>query len=171
MFHPGKEGKKQKNKFNKEIVSKAKDIERKKAKDEKLRQKEAKETKRKQKLKNKRLSQNKPTLDDFQASPDDPIPCFLRKTIKFIEEKGLGTEGVYRVPGNRAQVDLLFQSFDGDPKVNIDDLNISVNAVATAVKDFFFKRLPHILEEDQMIEFQIICCKFTLPMISSVISN
>merc|ERR1712025_822959 len=65
-------------------------------------------------------------------------------------------EGLYRVPGNRAHVDLLFQNFDEDPKVDIDELDIAVNAVATAVKDFFFKRLPPILEDDHMAELETI---------------
>ena len=96
----------------------------------------------------------------FRASSEDPIPCFLRKAITFIERDGLDAEGLYRVPGNRAHVDLLFQRFDEDPKVDIDDLDIAVNAVATAVKDFFFKRLPPILEEEHMSELETISCKF-----------
>jgi RhoGAP domain len=49
------------------------------------------------------------TLDDFRASADDPIPVFLKKAISFIEKEGLDAEGLYRVPGNRAHVELLFQ--------------------------------------------------------------
>ena len=79
--------------------------------------------------------------------------------ITFIEREGLDAEGLYRVPGNRAHVDLLFQHFDEDPMVDIDDLDIAVNAVATAVKDFFFKRLPPILEDDHMAELETISCE------------
>ena len=63
------------------------------------------------------------------------------------------------MPGNRAHVELLFQKFDDDPKVDIDELDIAVNAVATAVKDFFFKRLPSILDPDHMAELETISCK------------
>ena len=90
---------------------------------------------------------------------EDPIPLFLRKAITFIEREGLDAEGLYRVPGNRAHVELLFQKFDDDPKVDIDELDIAVNAVATAVKDFFFKRLPSILDPDHMAELETISCK------------
>ena len=45
------------------------------------------------------------------------------------------------MPGNRAHVDLLFQKFDEDANIDFDSLDIAVNAVATAVKDFFFKVL------------------------------
>ena len=96
------------------------------------------------------------TLDDFRASADDPIPVFLKKAISFIEKEGLDAEGLYRVPGNRAHVDLLFQKFDEDHNVDIDELDIAVNAVATAVKDFFFKRLPPILGPDHMSELETI---------------
>ena len=83
----------------------------------------------------------------------------MRKAITFIEREGLDAEGLYRVPGNRAHVELLFQKFDEDPKVDIDELDIAVNAVATAVKDFFFKRLPPILGPDHMAELETISRK------------
>jgi glucocorticoid receptor DNA-binding factor 1 len=37
---------------------------------------------------------------------------FLEKAILFIEKEGLDAEGLYRVPGNRAHVDLFFEQFD-----------------------------------------------------------
>lgn len=40
------------------------------------------------------------------------MPLFLEKCVRFIESEGLDSEGIYRVPGNRAHVDLLFQKFD-----------------------------------------------------------
>ena len=52
------------------------------------------------------------TLEDFRSSAENPIPVFLEKAITFIEKEGLDAEGLYRVPGNRAHVDLLFQKFD-----------------------------------------------------------
>jgi len=78
----------------------------------------------------------------------------LEKSIRFIEEEGLDSEGIYRVPGNRAHVDMLFQKFHEDPNLNIHDLDIAVNAVATALKDFFSKRLPPVLTPEQMDELE-----------------
>ena len=75
----------------------------------------------------------------------------MSRCIQFIESEGVATEGLYRVPGNRAHVDLIFQKFDEDPLFNIESLDIAVNAVATAVKDFFFKRLPPLLPQ--------VCCQ------------
>jgi hypothetical protein len=43
--------------------------------------------------------------------------------------------------------------------VDIDELDIAVNAVATAVKDFFFKRLPPILGPDHMSDLESISSK------------
>jgi len=141
------------------MKARAKEAERKKIKDEKRRlkeaEKEAKETRKTAKLKASNSVQVV-SLDDFRASAEDPIPLFLRKAITFIEKEGLDAEGLYRVPGNRAHVDLLFQNFDEDPKVDIDELDIAVNAVATAVKDFFFKRLPPVLNPDHMAELETI---------------
>ena len=57
-------------------------------------------------------SKSNPGLDDFIQSSSNLIPLFVEKSIAFIEEEGLDSEGIYRVPGNRAHVDLLFQNFD-----------------------------------------------------------
>ena len=76
---------------------------------------QAKEQKKKEAAKNKLKSNSiavTATLDDFVTSPENPIPIFLEKAITFIEKEGLDAEGLYRVPGNRAHVDLLFQKFD-----------------------------------------------------------
>lgn len=51
------------------------------------------------------------TLGDFIQS-EHSVPLILEKYIQFIEHEGLDSEGIYRVPGNRAHVDLLFQKFD-----------------------------------------------------------
>jgi hypothetical protein len=103
--------------------------------------------------------QSPPTLEDFKASDDNPIPVFLQKAIKFIEKEGLDAEGLYRVPGNRAHVELLFQKYDENNDVCMEELDIAVNAVATAVKDFFFKRLPPILGTESMEELESIALR------------
>ena len=93
---------------------KQKKDEKKKAKEEKERKDaEAKERKKEAKSKMKSNSvQINATLEDFRTSAENPIPVFLEKALTFIEKEGLDAEGLYRVPGNRAHVDLLFQKFD-----------------------------------------------------------
>ncbi len=55
---------------------------------------------------------NGKTIEEMAQSAENPVPLFLEKCIQFIEAGGLDSEGIYRVPGNRAQVDALFQKFD-----------------------------------------------------------
>ena len=40
-----------------------------------------------------------------------PVPAFVTLCVDYIEREGLEAEGIYRVPGNRAQVELLFEKF------------------------------------------------------------
>lgn len=116
-----KETEKQRRKLDKELKQRQKDAERKKQKDEKKRLKEEKEKRdaeakeRKKEAKSKMKSnsvQIHATLEDFRTSEVNPLPMFLEKAINYIEKEGLDAEGLYRVPGNRAHVDLLFQKFD-----------------------------------------------------------
>lgn len=163
-----KESAKHKKKFGKELAKVHKDNEKKKAEEEKQNQKDEKrrlkekekEAKKEAKKQDKLLRakansvQSQPSMDDFRASADNPIPVFLEKAINFIEKEGLDAEGLYRVPGNRAHVDLLFQEFEKDRNVDIHGLDIAVNAVATAVKDFVYNRLPEILPPEQMKDLE-----------------
>lgn len=57
-------------------------------------------------------SQSQPLIEDFAQSETNRIPLFLEKCVRFIEDEGLDSEGIYRVPGNRAHVELLFQKFE-----------------------------------------------------------
>ncbi|XP_023343064.1 rho GTPase-activating protein 190 isoform X13 [Eurytemora carolleeae] len=160
---------KQKRKLEKEEKVRLKEIARQEKKEKEREKKEerekAKEEKKKEKAEKKVAArqgmkansvQGAVCMDDFRASEDDPIPVFLSRTIKFIELEGLDAEGLYRVPGNRAHVDLLFQQFDEDKNIDLGSLDIAVNAVATAVKDFFFKRLPPLLPTEHMTDLESI---------------
>lgn len=46
-----------------------------------------------------------------------------------------------------------------EPNADIETLDIPVNAVATALKDFFSKHLPSLFEKDVMKELEEIACK------------
>ncbi|KAI1280709.1 Rho GTPase-activating protein [Halotydeus destructor] len=123
-------------------------------KEEKRRLKEEERQKRleekKKKKSGKGSGQSGPCLEDFIQSEYNLTPLFVEMCIRFIEEEGLDSEGIYRVPGNRAHVDLLFHKFDEDATVSIRELDIPVNAVATALKDFFSKRLPPLIPANTM---------------------
>ncbi|KAL0271513.1 UNVERIFIED_CONTAM: hypothetical protein PYX00_008585 [Menopon gallinae] len=135
---------------------KAKDDEKQRQKEEKLKklaEKEKEREKKKLKVKPTKIGGIN-SLECYAQSDDNPLPLFLEKCVKFIEEEGLDSEGIYRVPGNRAHVELLFQKFEENPNVNIQELDIPVNAVATALKDFFSKKLPPLLSCELMSELE-----------------
>lgn len=94
------------------------------------------------------------SLTNFKMSTTTPlVPIFLEKCVHFIERE-VDSEGIYRVPGNRAHVDLLYQKFEEEDNVDIEKLDIPVNAVATALKDFFSKHLPPLFEPELMNELE-----------------
>lgn len=100
-------------------------LEKRRLKEEKLKKHAEKERER-EKKKQEKMKQNKGSsgmnisgqmqsqslIEDFAQSETNRIPLFLEKCVRFIEDEGLDSEGIYRVPGNRAHVELLFQKFD-----------------------------------------------------------
>ncbi|XP_077499589.1 rho GTPase-activating protein 190 isoform X3 [Amblyomma americanum] len=95
-----------------------------------------------------------PALEEFAQSEAVLTPLFVEQCVRFIEQEGLDSEGLYRVPGNRAHVELLLQRLDegrlGDLGAAELGAELPVNAVATALKDFFSKRLPPLLSHAHM---------------------
>ena len=51
------------------------------------------------------------TLEDLSQTDTKLVPYFIEKCVCFIEEEGLTTEGLYRVPGNQVHVVLLIERF------------------------------------------------------------
>lgn len=56
-------------------------------------------------------------LSDFLQSEKNLIPLFMEKCVEFIEQEGLDSEGIYRVPGNRAHVELLYQKLQEGKRI------------------------------------------------------
>lgn len=113
-----------------------------------------KEEKKRIKAAAKSAGKSGKTLANFKMSERNHlVPQFLEKCVHFIERE-VDSEGIYRVPGNRAHVELLYQKFDEEENVDIEKLDIPVNAVATALKDFFSKHLPPLFEPDLMNELE-----------------
>lgn len=91
-------------------------MEKRRAKDEaaKLRKLIDKEKELEKKIKRKSKPNGKnmvegAQLTDFLLSEKNFVPLFMEKCVEFIEQEGLDSEGIYRVPGNRAHVELLYQ--------------------------------------------------------------
>lgn len=76
------------------------------------REKEKEREKKRNQKQNKKPEKSVPTLEDIVQAEGRLIPLFLEKCVRFIEEEGLDSEGIYRVPGNRAHVDILFQKLE-----------------------------------------------------------
>ncbi|XP_066261136.1 rho GTPase-activating protein 190 [Euwallacea similis] len=154
---------------------KAKDdskLEKRRLKEEKLRKvAEEKDRKRQQKTQGKKAavlpSGTVSKLTDYIQSDKNYIPIFMEKCVRFVEAEGLDSEGIYRVPGNRAHVDLLFVKFEEDSNVDIHELDIPVNAVATALKDFVSKRLPPLFDENVLTEMEEIAGTRMKPMVTT----
>ncbi|CAH2099094.1 unnamed protein product [Euphydryas editha] len=104
--------------------------------------------------KNSSQMQNANAIQNWGPQGPHGVPLFVEKCVEFIEREGLASEGLYRVPGNRAHVDMLFSKFYEDPNIDLDSLDIPVNAVATALKDFFSKKLPPLLDEASMAQLE-----------------
>ncbi|XP_051521037.1 rho GTPase-activating protein 35-like isoform X2 [Myxocyprinus asiaticus] len=71
------------------------------------------------------------------VSLERPIPLFIEKCIRYIETTGLSTEGIYRVSGNKAEMESMQRQFDQDNNIDLIEKDMSVNTVAGAMKSFF----------------------------------
>uniref|UniRef100_UPI00398E596B rho GTPase-activating protein 5 isoform X1 n=1 Tax=Pristiophorus japonicus TaxID=55135 RepID=UPI00398E596B len=71
------------------------------------------------------------------VTPDKPVPHFIERCVEYIESTGLSTEGLYRVSGNRTDQDNIQRQFDQDHNIDLVAMDVTVNAVAGALKAFF----------------------------------
>ncbi|XP_044291339.1 rho GTPase-activating protein 35 [Varanus komodoensis] len=71
------------------------------------------------------------------VTPEKPIPIFIERCIEYIEATGLGTEGIYRVSGNKSEMESLQRQFDQDHSLDLAEKDFTVNAVGGAMKSFF----------------------------------
>ena len=90
-------------------------LEKRRLKEEERQKREREKEKEREKKRNSKQHKKEktvPTLEDIVQAEGRLIPLFLEKCVRFIEEEGLDSEGIYRVPGNRAHVDILFQKLE-----------------------------------------------------------
>uniref|UniRef100_A0A3Q2NPF9 Rho GTPase-activating protein 35 n=1 Tax=Fundulus heteroclitus TaxID=8078 RepID=A0A3Q2NPF9_FUNHE len=71
------------------------------------------------------------------VSPDRPIPLFIEKCVHFIEKTGLNTEGLYRVSGNKSEMEAMQKQFEQDHGLDLVEKDYAINTVAGALKSFF----------------------------------
>ncbi|XP_052432568.1 rho GTPase-activating protein 35 [Carassius gibelio] len=93
------------------------------------------------------------------VSPERPIPLFIEKCIRYIEATGLSTEGIYRVSGNKAEMESMQRQFDQDPNIDLIEKDMSVNTVAGAMKSFFSELpdplVPYSMQTELVEDFKI----------------
>ncbi|KAJ6667337.1 hypothetical protein lerEdw1_017315 [Lerista edwardsae] len=116
--------------------------------DDKKMKKKTQKVKEDKKHKKKMGKFNPPTRRNWESNyfgmplqdlvtPEKPIPLFVEKCVDFIEDTGLCTEGLYRVSGNKTDQDNIQKQFDQDHNINLESMDVTVNAVAGALKAFF----------------------------------
>ncbi|KAF5900590.1 rho GTPase-activating protein 35, partial [Clarias magur] len=86
------------------------------------------------------------------VSPERPIPLFIEKCIRYIEATGLSTEGIYRVSGNKAEMESMQRQFDQDSNLDLVEKDISVNTVAGAMKSFFSELPDPLVPYNMQVE-------------------
>uniref|UniRef100_A0A8C3AG58 Rho GTPase-activating protein 35 n=1 Tax=Cyclopterus lumpus TaxID=8103 RepID=A0A8C3AG58_CYCLU len=93
------------------------------------------------------------------VSPDRPIPLFIDKCVRFIETTGLNTEGLYRVSGNKSEMESMQRQFEQDHGLDLVEKDFSMNTVAGALKSFFSELpeplVPCVLQVDLLDAFKI----------------
>ncbi|XP_064421040.1 rho GTPase-activating protein 5 isoform X2 [Latimeria chalumnae] len=116
--------------------------------DKKTKKKKPPKVKENKKQKPKTKPFNPPTRRNWESNyfgmplqdlvtPEKPIPQFIKKCVEFIEDTGLCTEGLYRVSGNKTDQDNIQKQFDQDHNIDLVAMDVTVNAVAGALKAFF----------------------------------
>ncbi|XP_062517916.1 rho GTPase-activating protein 15-like isoform X2 [Corticium candelabrum] len=67
------------------------------------------------------------------------VPSFVRLCIDAIDQRGLETVGIYRVPGNASQIQRLRYKIDREETINLNDRKQwdDINVVAGSLKLFF----------------------------------
>ncbi|KAI5089563.1 rho GTPase-activating protein 35, partial [Silurus meridionalis] len=93
------------------------------------------------------------------VSPDRPIPLFIDKCIRFIEATGITTEGLYRVSGNKSEMESMQRQFEQDHGLDLVEKDFPVNTVAGALKSFFSELpdplVPYSLQVELVEAFKI----------------
>ena len=86
---------------------------------------------------------NLPALNRYQMSTSSYVPLIVTECCQRIEQFGLYTTGIYRVPGNTSHINSLLSQIN--PKqTSFDFNNADVHTIASLLKTFL-RRLPEPL--------------------------
>ncbi|KAG8448430.1 hypothetical protein GDO86_015502 [Hymenochirus boettgeri] len=93
------------------------------------------------------------------VTSERPIPVFIEKCVEYIETTGMTTEGIYRVSGNKSEMEALQRQFDQDHNLDLAEKDFTVNTVAGALKSFFSELpdplVPYNMQTELVEAFKI----------------
>ncbi|XP_055343259.1 rho GTPase-activating protein 190-like isoform X2 [Paramacrobiotus metropolitanus] len=117
--------------------------------------KREKENKSVKKSKDKKQKKAEVTFESLAPSADNPIPLFIEMCIKFIENRGIDTEGIYRVSGSRVHADQLLHKFLSHPaSVDLYAMDIPIYNVTTALKTYLVEQTPPVIPQSFIDELR-----------------
>ncbi|XP_058794157.1 ralA-binding protein 1 isoform X2 [Phymastichus coffea] len=77
------------------------------------------------------------------------LPLVVRDCIDYLEEYGMSTEGLYKIPGNKSKVQHLKKLYNQRETINMSEFEPTV---ATSLLLLFIKELPEpVLESSELI--------------------
>ncbi|KAK7877332.1 hypothetical protein WMY93_031982 [Mugilogobius chulae] len=84
-------------------------------------------------------------LDTLCHRENSTVPRFVQKCVRFVERRGLDTDGIYRVSGNLAVIQKLRHKVDQEEHVDLEDGSWTEVHVVTGALKLFFRELPEPL--------------------------
>ncbi|KAL8960760.1 MAG: hypothetical protein Q9193_002589 [Seirophora villosa] len=75
---------------------------------------------------------------DFEACD---VPSIVMRCIQEVEVRGMDIEGIYRKSGGTSQIQQIKEGFERSHDYDISDQDIDINAVTSALKQYF-RKLP-----------------------------
>ncbi|XP_055079383.1 rho GTPase-activating protein 27 isoform X2 [Periophthalmus magnuspinnatus] len=84
-------------------------------------------------------------LDTLCHRENSTVPRFVQKCVRFVERRGLDTDGIYRVSGNLAVIQKLRHKADHEEQLDLEDGDITEVHVVTGALKLFFRELPEPL--------------------------
>lgn len=84
-------------------------------------------------------------LDTLCHRDNALIPRFVQKCVRFVERRGLDTDGIYRVSGNLAVIQRLRHKADHEEQLDLEDGHVTEVHVVTGALKLFFRELPEPL--------------------------
>jgi len=107
------------------------------------------------------------SLAEFQQSPTEPVPLFLKLCISHIENHGFNHPGIYRKSGNKAQVKKIIHNFQSLGFIDFSDISVSMYTIGAALKQYLTWMPPLLTKEVMDDIMHIFKSTNTVPTLNS----